>query len=353
MKLTKSKIKSFLETENSDYRNSMLNDSSLDDFDQDVLDGLTQSNILSSDFKNLDNRYYQSSISYSKWFLSISLVALISYSIYFLLSPNKDSQKTATNEVKTINQSEKLNTKKYTLKNQKIHDQENNELVKISTLENKIAVQESLDIKIGNSTNIQSKIEQTSSSMSTLNPKMINNLNSKELVGTFGIEVFILDYKILDYRHYRKSKPKTSDPFELTNGTPANASEKNNVNQENQQIEYNYFNYLKETMKLVDEKSYVMALENFNAILNSYPDDINAQFYGGFCYFEQKQYAKSIIFFNQARKSSFLNFKEEAEWLLLQSYVEISDFESAKLIRNEIISSNGFYTKRAKEMKID
>lgn len=353
MKLTKSKIKSFLETENSDYRNLMLNDSSLDDFDQDVLDGLTQSNILSSDFKNLDNRYYRSSISYSKWFLSIGLLVFSCYSIYFLLSPNKDSQKTATNDVKTINQSEKLNTKKYTLKNQKIHDQENNELVKISTLENKIAVQESLDIKNGNPTNTQSTIEQTSSSMTTLNPKMINNLNSKELVGTLGIEVFILDFKTLDYRYYRKSKPRTSDPLELTNGTPANASEKNNTIQENQEIEYNYFNYLKETMKLVYEKSYVMALENFNAILNSYPDDINAQFYAGFCYFEQKQYAKSISFFYQARKSAFLNFKEEAEWLLLQSYVEIRDFEKAKLLKNEIVRGNGFYAKRVKEMRID
>lgn len=353
MKLTKSKIKSFLETENSNYRNSILNDSSLDDFDQDVLDGLTYSNILSSDFKNLDNRYYRSSISYSKWFLSISLLILISFSIYFLLSPSKDSQKITSNYAKKNIHSDKLYSKEYTHKNQKIDDQKNNELVKISSLENKIVFQESLDITIGNSNNQPSQSEQTSSSMTTLNPRMINNLNSKELVGALGIEVFILDFKTLDYRHYRKSKPRTSDPLELTNGTPANASEKNNIIQENQEIEYNYFNYLKETMKLVDEKSYVMALENFNAILNSYPDDLNAQFYAGFCYFEQKQYAKSISFFYQARRSAFLNFKEEAEWLLLQSYVEINDYESAKLIRNEIISSNGFYAKRAKEMSID
>ena len=349
MKLTNSKIKSFLETDNSEYRNSILNDSSFDEFDQDVMDGLSNSDIVSSNFKNLDKKYYR--FSFSKVILSISLIVIITSAINFLQTPEKNSQKIFDNQERLINRQEKSITKKNLNDKKGVEIEHSLDLGKNNPVENKKEVQKALSLSIENPTGKQTYSEQTGSSMSTLNPKILNN--SKELVGNKGIEVYILEYKTLDYRHYRKSKPKTNDPLELTNGTPANSSGKNELNPEIQEIEYNYFSYLKETMKFFTNKSYVSALENFNAILISYPDDINAQFYGGICLFEQKQYTKSIAFFDQARKNSFLNFREEAEWLLLQSYVEINDLERAKLLKNEIVNGNGFYAKSAKELKID
>ncbi|MFM7668847.1 MAG: tetratricopeptide repeat protein [Bacteroidota bacterium] len=351
MKLTKGKLKSFLETDNSEYRNSIINDSSFDEFDQDVIDGLGNSELVSSDFKNLDKKYYR--FSFSKLILSISLIVIIIASISILLTSKSNTEKIAENYAKPASQDKKSNFEKDLINKQHIDPQRDTELVKNPVEENKKQIQKTSDKSVENSNNTTSTSSQTSSSMSTLNPKIINNENSKNLVGTLGIEVFILNYKTLDYRHYRKSKPKTNDPLELTNGTPANSSGKNELNSEIEEIEYNYFSYLKEAMKLFDQKSFVLAAENFNAILITYPEDINALFYGGLCSFEQKQFIKSVALFDQARKSAFLNFKEEAEWLLLQSYSAMNDREKAKQIRNEIINGDGFYAKRAKEMKID
>jgi hypothetical protein len=158
-----------------------------------------------------------------------------------------------------------------------------------------------------------------------INSSIFIESNSKGIVGKQGAEVYILDYKTLDYREYRKKSVKTSDPLSLTNGTPANSAEKNSNNNENQEIEYNYFNYLNESMKLFDKKMYSSALDNFNAILNTYSDDINALFYGGLCHFEQNLFKESIVFFDLARKSSFINFREESEWFLLLCYIESND----------------------------
>ena len=349
MKLTNSKIKSFLETENSEYRNSILNDSSFDEFDQDVMDGLSNSDIVSSNFKNLDKKYYR--FSFSKVILSISLIVIITSAIYFLQTPKKNSQKIFDNQERLINRQEKSITKKNLNDKKEVEIEHSLDLGKNNPVENKKEVQKALSLSIENPTGKQTYTEQTGSSMSTLNPKILNN--SKGIVGKQGAEVYILDYKTLDYREYRKKSVKTSDPLSLTNGTPANSSEKNQNNIENQEIEYNYFNYLNESMKLFDKKMYSSALDNFNAILNTYSDDINALFYGGLCLFELNKYKESILLFEQVSKSSFINFKEEGEWFLLQSYLETNEIEKAKLLRNEIINRNGFYAKSAKELKIN
>jgi tetratricopeptide (TPR) repeat protein len=262
--------------------------------------------------------------------------------IYFLIPSRDKESRTQSNNLKSLNQKEKTIRQTPTSKDiksdnfQQIEYRQNEEL----SLNKKATSTLINNNEIVNSNSSPQELEVNK--MSPLNAKVISKNNTKTIIGKQGIEVFILDYKTLDYRNYRKGVTKPLDALNLTNGTPANASERNTLNQENQEIEYNYFSYL-----------YTLALENFNAILNTYPDDINALFYGGLCYFEQKQYNKSIAFFDQARKNSFLNFREEAEWLLLQSYVESNDFEKANALKNEIVNGNGFYAKRAKEIKIE
>ena len=353
MKRTKKEIRIFLETDQSDFRKSIIHDSSLDEFDKDVLDGLSQTDIVLSDFRNLDKKYYRSKFLYFNWILASCLFLVAFLGINFLQSSKNNSLKSNDNRVKSTNQQVKSIPKKDVHEKQRVKSFKSIDLENVAPLENKNMVQNTVSGTIENLKNTSTHIDHYTSPMSTLNPKIVNNTNTKEVVGTVGMEVFILQYKILDYRHYRKSKPKNVDPIELTNGTPANSEEKQLLNQENEQIEYNYFIYLKETMKLFDQKSYAVALENFHAILKFYPEDINALFYSGLCYFEQKQFTKSIAFFDQTSKNSFLNFKEESEWFLLQCYVETKNSVKAKSLQNDIINGNGFYAKRAKELKFN
>jgi TolA-binding protein len=353
MKLTNKKIHSFLHSDNHEIRKSILENNSFDGFDKDVVDGLLNSEIISADFQKLDQKHHKTRFKLNNW-LFTALFILIGMSCIYFLIPSRDKEsRTQSNNLKSLNQKEKTIRQTPPSKDiksdnfQQIEYRQNEEL----SLNKKATSTLINNNEIVNSNSSPQELEVNK--MSPLNAKVISKNNTKTIIGKQGIEVFILDYKTLDYRNYRKGVTKPLDALNLTNGTPANASERNTLNQENQEIEYNYFSYLKETMKLFDKKTYTLALENFNAILNTYPDDINALFYGGLCYFEQKQYNKSIAFFDQARKNSFLNFREEAEWLLLQSYVESNDFEKANALKNEIVNGNGFYAKQAKEIKIE
>ncbi len=357
MKLTNQTIKKIHGTHNSSERHKLLTGVNSDAFDKDVLDGITNSELLSSDFEELDRKFYRSKpFLSSSLSLIIGLVLITGISVFLLYQSKNTEQENSKNTVANgISKTENSNQKIKTNKKSK------------TEIHKKIEFDKSIK---NNDNNVKIESKNNQSQTNTNNSKNINNdlfeikplpLNKNILtenklqnsVGKQGAEVFIFKYKTLDYRQYRKKPEKKLDPLNLTNGTPANSVNKKENMIDNQEIEYNYFNYLKETMKFFDKKMYPMALSNFNTIMETYPDDVNALFYGGICHFEQKNFNESIVFFDLVRKSLFLNFKEESEWFLLQSYIETNNSEKAKSLRNEIINNNGFYAKRAKELKID
>jgi TolA-binding protein len=356
MKLTNHNVKKILETRNPSQRNSMLKHSKIDAFDKDVIDGLTNSELLSSDFKVLDQKYFKKKRFSSTllWmFIALILISGVSVLFYFdsiqetkegLFANQKSESRKAIKSDTSAENEKKGISKTHTPINTKNSDKSKN------PLDQNLNTIKTNEPQITNSVNNANETEKIKPL--PINSSIFIESNSKGIVGKQGAEVYILDYKTLDYREYRKKSVKTSDPLSLTNGTPANSAEKNQNNTENQEIEYNYFNYLNESMKLFDKKMYSSALDNFNAILNTYSDDINALFYGGLCLFELNKYKESIQLFDRVSKSSFINFKEEGEWFLLQSYLETNEIEKAKLVRNEIINGNGFYAKKAKELKI-
>jgi TolA-binding protein len=353
MKLTNENINSFLETENSDFRKKMLDESTNDAFDQDILEGLCFSEIVESDFKKLDKRYYRSRVSLKKWIIEIGVILAIVASLFISRTSSENEEKNTRNisnsknhTNKTVSDAiapiiQKINENTYPKQSLKKHliNKSNKEILNQNTQENP-----------ANGEYLQTTEQDK---MTFLQPKVLSNLRSREEVGIQAIEVFVMDYKTVDYRYYRKTRPKKSDPLSLTNGTPASISEKNDLILEEDEIEYYYFNYLKETMKLFDAKMYDLALENFNSILKTFPDDVNALFYSGLCYFNQQQFNKSILVFESLIKSTFINFKQEAEWQLLLNYIETKQNEKAKKLKNEIIQSEGFYANKALKLKIE
>ena len=86
MKLTNQNVKKILETRNPSQRNSMLKHSKIDAFDKDVIDGLTNSELLSSDFKVLDQKYFKKKRFSSTllWiFIALILISGVSVLFYF------------------------------------------------------------------------------------------------------------------------------------------------------------------------------------------------------------------------------------------------------------------------------
>ncbi|MFL2571366.1 MAG: tetratricopeptide repeat protein [Parvicellaceae bacterium] len=114
--------------------------------------------------------------------------------------------------------------------------------------------------------------------------------------------------------------------------------------------EISYNNFLKNALLLFRENKFKGALKEFKVILNKYPKDINALFYGGLCYYNINKQEKAVAHFQACLTHPFSIFEEEARWYKAKALYEKKEFNSAKLCLEEIILKNGFYSKSAKKL---
>jgi tetratricopeptide (TPR) repeat protein len=168
--------------------------------------------------------------------------------------------------------------------------------------------------------------------------------------GQMGQEVFIQTLKTVDYRVYRKDNTVIVDVNSLLNGVSANQSNQSPSTENLERKEIAYFVFLTETMRYFNKGMVDLASENFDLILETFPDDVNALFYSGLCALEKKDFQNSISFFESVRIHSFTNFREEAEWKLLNAFILNKDLVKAKSLRDEIVQKNGFYGGQAKSI---
>lgn len=142
-------------------------------------------------------------------------------------------------------------------------------------------------------------------------------------------------------------------PFEeIEVGTPASQSnsETYNLTDENRidkTIKFTYKEYLKKSLKLLSEQQYGNAITNFNTILKHYPNDVNAQFYSGFSYYNLKKYPEAISFFDKVMNNSFDFFYEDAQWYKALSFEQNGRFKEANRLFRVIASEKGFYSTQA------
>jgi len=87
----------------------------------------------------------------------------------------------------------------------------------------------------------------------------------------------------------------------------------------------------------------------WNLILQKHPDDLNALFYGGLCYYFLNDNLKALNNLNFVLKSNQTTFYEEAKWYKSLAYDKIGDNKKAKKIWKEIVAENGFYKEQARE----
>lgn len=164
-------------------------------------------------------------------------------------------------------------------------------------------------------------------------------------------EIFIQDFKTVDYRSYRE-KPSIQIEQIILTGTPANlegeASE--TVTTESRTVQIPYMDYLDKTMYMVNRGKWKQALQRFQEILISYPDDLNARFYAGFCYYNLKQYTDACTSFSACLQLEFSNFNEEATWYLAQSRLAKGDKAGAKELFISIRDQKAYYAKQAEKI---
>jgi tetratricopeptide (TPR) repeat protein len=91
------------------------------------------------------------------------------------------------------------------------------------------------------------------------------------------------------------------------------------------------------------------ALYEFRTILDQFPEDLNAHFYGGLCYYNIGKYDLAIESFNFVVKHYISAFDQEAEWYKAKTLLNMDKVDDAKEIMESIVEKNGFYSDLAKK----
>ncbi|WP_107037949.1 tetratricopeptide repeat protein [Brumimicrobium mesophilum] len=230
---------------------------------------------------------------------------------------------------------EKQITSNELIKNQDIQKTE------AKVLEEPVPDKENKDVEIDKTQNeniqlpIQSSGKIPNSNKSTLSYKIVK-------------EVYLSELKNVDYRAYRSRPIKVHN--DLNVGLPANQSSKEDKQEfpSLQTTEITYIDYLRSTSEIFSQGKYKEALKNYLTILKTYPNDVNANFYGGLCYFNLGQFSESIDFLNKSYTLGYGNFREEARWFSARVFLEQNKKNKANRLLKEIIEEGGFYSEHAK-----
>ncbi|MGV3631848.1 MAG: tetratricopeptide repeat protein [Bacteroidota bacterium] len=162
-------------------------------------------------------------------------------------------------------------------------------------------------------------------------------------------EMYAHDLLLVDYRKYR-SKPAIKTQQAIITGTPANMESQQDEIEESEwrQVDVPYIDYVSKTMGIFARGNYKKALTRYLEILKTYPDDLNASFYGALCYYNLGEFDKAYQLFSTCKNHKFNNFYEESAWYGAKSLLAVKETEKAKIQLEEIISGKGFYAEKAK-----
>lgn len=164
-------------------------------------------------------------------------------------------------------------------------------------------------------------------------------------------EIYLNDFKLVDYRVYR-SKPAIKTKQMVLSGTPASQEDKTIEEDEFiwKDVDVPYIDYIDKSIRIFGRRNYKKALSRFETIIKTYPNDINANFYGGLCLYNFGEYDQAILLFNQCLDGPYSNFDEEALWMKAMSLKDSGQIVKAKVIFTKIEQGGGFYSNQAKEM---
>jgi tetratricopeptide (TPR) repeat protein len=163
-----------------------------------------------------------------------------------------------------------------------------------------------------------------------------------------GKEIYLHDFKLLDYREYR-SRPTVKTEQLVLSGTPADQEGQSSSSDDPQwkTVDVPYIDYIDKTTKLFAKGKFKRALVRYETILKTYPDDLNGNFYGGLCLYNLEDYQSAIHHFRKCIASPFFNFDEESQWLIGNSYEKLGQTEKARSVYQKIVDQNGYYKKQA------
>lgn len=311
------------------------------DFENDALEGWGDKSLQLPDMSRLDKKF----LSSNKWiYWTTGTLAIVVISLLFIYSGNQQN----SNVELSNNQLQIVSIEK-------------TDLVLPDNIEqmNELPVKEQISVKtikkdFSNQQKEEPFVKEEPVKIDELPLNKIEETNTEVKIvkeSVLGKEIYLNDLKLLDYRAYRSKSKITTKQMILT-GTPANIGEEVLTEEEPnwQDVDIPYMDYLEKTIELFAKGQNKKALSRFAIILETYPDDLNANFYAGLCYYNLKEYSSSSLSFSKCLDSKYLNFNEEAEWYMAKSLIAAGSVNEGKMILKKIKSEGGYYAKQAEKL---
>ncbi|MEY5002126.1 MAG: hypothetical protein RLZZ211_2162 [Bacteroidota bacterium] len=153
-------------------------------------------------------------------------------------------------------------------------------------------------------------------------------------------ELYIKNFKVIDYRYYRNGESTATGVLSENDfGEP--------------EVKLPYMNILNKAIEHFAKQDYKLALLLFDDVLQTYPDDANALFYGAMCLYNLSVYDQAESRFVKLQAIPFGNFKEEADWYLLHVYQRTKKEAAFSSLRKSIIEQDGYYAQKAETLKFN
>lgn len=333
-------------------------------FDADALEGFESQQLNSSAMSNLDNRFAKQTKSNKNGKVIILIVSLAaSFALLFwVLDLDKGSrievaQQKAEQITKTTDEDESKNQELEIL--EKIDQEEDLKLdsEEEKSVVNENAIREESPVKgleiLSEEDDYSPTRSNTPDLVSTdaLAPKEIFTPNTRNFTFQQQHELFMSDYKVVDYRGLREEK-KIDYISELRDDYFNQMEMLDNNITENIEVtkEIYYIDYLEYAMYSLKQQNWGLAKNQFKEILSTYPNDVNANFYLGYLYFRKGEFEKSLDFFKKSYSYIIGNFREEALWHIAQANLAMKNTKEAKDLLQKIIKEDGFYADDAKQL---
>ncbi len=137
----------------------------------------------------------------------------------------------------------------------------------------------------------------------------------------------------------------------LTADAENSSSQEKDFSHEISVHEIPYDKYFSEIQHSFSQNKFKKALKGYKEVLKQYPNDLNAHFYSGLCYFNINQSQKAIEHFEVVKVHQYNTFRQEGEWYTAQALFDLNRNEEGIVLLNKIIERSGFYVDQAKRME--
>lgn len=111
-----------------------------------------------------------------------------------------------------------------------------------------------------------------------------------------------------------------------------------------------YLEYLEDALNLFEAGKFSDAVKHLETIRKQYPDDMNAHFYAGLCYYNLNKKSKAIEYFQTVQQNPANTFDQDAQFYEALTWIKKGNDVKATEVLTAIIELNDFYKGQAMEL---